>query len=683
MLHPSLHAITGLLSPQFCLEQLEDRRLLAAVVPGLLDPLSVPKYVNPMPNALDPSFIYQPVSGTQTQYDIGVYPIAQDLGLGPINPVTGQQTPVLTKLYGYGTSASTATYPGRTFVAESGTPVSIKWRNELWTSAGVPISLDDYVVRTFNSDGENVSAVDHSLFDMDHMPMQGIPVVTHLHGGHTESASDGTPEQWYTPPLAWGAPVETGPDYVKDVFTYDNDQRAAALWYHDHAMGTTRLAAYAGQAGFYIIRDAFDTGNANNAWGLPAGAYEIPIAIQDKTFTASGELFYPSTSVQDPDSDNDIDPSTLPEMFGDTIVVNGKAWPFLNVEPRTYRFHLLNGSDSRFYNFFIPAAGSPNANVPIVQIGGDQGIFNTAVTLNSLLLAPGERADVIINFTGLQGQSLVLRNNAKTPYPKGETVNPQTTGQIMQFRVGTTVTTPASPIPTTLRGGPGQPAWIDPLTATTDPVTGQAKVRKVGLFEIMDQYGRITPMLGTVGSATDGPKGFMEPVTETPFLNDTEIWEVYNTTADSHPIHLHLVSFQIINHQKFNFALDPETNGVVPGSIRFTGKPMSSPANEQGWEDTVIMNPGEVTRIIARYDRLGKYVWHCHILSHEEHDMMRPMEVIAPPTKTLTALSTPASTSDLAAPAPFATNAFATASRPLVRLIDETTASEGQLPLYL
>jgi spore coat protein A len=594
--------------------------------PALLDPRGIAKFVNPLPNALDPSFIYQPVAGSS--YDIGVYPIEQDLGLGN-DPLTG--VPIKTKLYGYGTSAGTATYPGRSFVVDSGSPISVTWRNELWSGEPeVPLALDEYVVRTFDSLGRNVAAVDYSLFNHDAMPMLGIPIVTHLHGGHTESASDGLPGQWYTPPIVGGAPVETGPDYVKNAFVYDNDQQASSLWYHDHAMGTTRLAAYAGQAGFYIIRDEFDTGDADNAWGLPFGRYEIPIAVQDKMFTSSGELFYPTITATNPDDGSTIDPSTDAEMFGDTIIVNGKAWPFLDVEPRKYRFRLLNGSDSRFYNFFIPNPNPGGGTVPIVQIGTEQGVLDAPVMLKSLVLAPGQRADVVIDFSRFADKELVLRNNAKTPFPKGSTVDPLTTGQIMQFRVGTVISTPDNPLPATLRGGPGQPPRIAPLTATPDPVTGEGKTRKLGLFEVEDDFLRITPMLGTVGGESDGPIPFMAPTTEKPLLNDTEIWEVYNATVDGHPIHLHLVSFQVVSREKFRFALDPETGGIEPDSLRLVGRP-SRPQSNEGWQDTVQMFPGEVTRIIAKFDRPGAYVWHCHILSHEEHDMMRPFEVVAPP----------------------------------------------------
>ncbi|HWP41448.1 MAG TPA: multicopper oxidase domain-containing protein, partial [Tepidisphaeraceae bacterium] len=441
--------------------------------------------------------------------------------------------------------------------------------------------------------------------------------------------SDGLPGQWYTPPLdTHGNPREVGPDYVKRTFTYDNDQPAATLWYHDHSMGITRLHAYAGLAGFYLIRDAYDTGDANNAWGLPWGKYELPIAIQDKLFTASGELFYPTMRAVNPDTGDSIDPSTMPEMFGDTILVNGKAWPYYDVEPRKYRLRLLNASDSRFYNLSL-ATG--DGVLPIIQIGSEQGMLNAPVSLSSLVIAPGQRADVIVDFAAAAGQSVIMRNTAKTPFPKGAAPDPRTTGQIMQFRIGTTVSLPDNPLPATLRGLPGQPPLITPLSPSTDPLTGAARIRKLGLFEVEDDYLRITPMLGTVGGPDDGTIGFMEPVTETPLLNDTEIWEIYNTTPDAHPIHLHLVRFQVLSRQKFSFSLDPISGGVVPGSIRLAGRPRAPYINE-GWQDTVQMMPGEVTRIIAKFDKPGAYVWHCHILAHEEHDMMRPFEVIEPQT---------------------------------------------------
>ena len=320
-------------------------------------------------------------------------------------------------------------------------------------------------------------------------------------------------------------------------------------------------------------------------------------------FTSSGQLLYPS----DPDDDDAPSPSVLPEVFGDFILVNGMTWPYLEVEPRQYRFRLLNGSDSRFYNLFL------SSGQPFIQIGSDQGLLPAPFMTNQLLIAPGERKDIVLDFSdpSMWGQTIIVKNNAKTPYPKGEAPEPQTTGRVMAFKVNKALNTnyPLTSIPPSLR-----PA-ITPLQTNSQP-------RKLILFETEDQFGRIMPVLGTV---EDGYLEFRDHLTENPSLNGTEIWEFYNETVDAHPIHLHLVKMQLISRQKFSASID-EQNGK-PSNIKLIGQPKYPSADEQGWKDTWITHPGEVTRVIANFDRPGLYVWHCHILSHEEHDMMRPFFV--------------------------------------------------------
>jgi spore coat protein A len=230
-----------------------------------------------------------------------------------------------------------------------------------------------------------------------------------------------------------------------------------------------------------------------------------------------------------------------------------------------------------------------------------------------MLIAPGERKDIVLDFSGpaLWGQTIIVTNNAKTPYPKGDAVNPQTTGRIMAFRVNKPLNTnyPFTTLPTVLR------APITPLQSTLPP-------RKLILFEAKDEFGRLKPMLGTV---ENGVLEWHDAITENPMLNSTEIWEIYNETMDAHPIHLHQVSMQLLNRQKFNASVDLE-NGK-PAGIRLLGQPKTPTPDEQGWKDTWVMYPGEVTRVIATFDNEGLYVWHCHILSHEDHEMMRPFYV--------------------------------------------------------
>ena len=259
-----------------------------------------------------------------------------------------------------------------------------------------------------------------------------------------------------------------------------------------------------------------------------------------------------------------------------------------------------------FYNVWI-APGPGLASGPVInQIGTDDGLLYAPVPLSQLTIGPGERADVLVDFAGHEGQTLVLRNNARSPFPKGESVDPQTSGQIMAFRVGPGPVEDPGIIPAVLR-----PAPIEPLMQT-------GMTRRLVLFEGTDEYGRLQPSLGTTDQ---GALKWDDPITENPMLDDVEIWEVYNATEDAHPIHQHLVAFQIIDRQKYRARVGED--GSLSG-IRLIGKPRKAEANEQGWKDTAQMFPGQVTRVIAKYDREGRYVWHCHILSHEDHEMMRP-----------------------------------------------------------
>lgn len=473
----------------------------------------------------------------------------------------------MTTVWGYNGS-----YPGPTIEAYRDQEVTVTWNNDL-------VDSDDFPL-------EHLFPVDESLIDYN--LNFGIPTVTHLHGGHTEAASDGNPMAWFTPGFN-----QTGVTFEKQDYYYENDQEAATLWYHDHTMGITRLNVYAGLAGFYLLRDEWE-----NSLNLPSGEYEVPLAIQDRSFYSDGSLYYPSNPYPAEQGGG-----ILPEMFGDFILVNGAAWPFLDVEPRKYRLRLLNGSDSRFYELFLPG-------VDFYQIGSDGGLLNSPVLTNRIPIGPGERIDVIVDFSAVPGQNLILRNNARSPHPYGETPNPRTTGQIMAFKVATTLSEPdTSVLPTNLRPSP--------LAA----LGNSSKTRQLILSEGEDEYGRVKPMLGTVA---DGPLEFMEEITENPGMNAIEEWEIYNTTPDAHPVHLHLVHFQVINTQKFNVKKFIPGN---PGSIQLLGQPRKPSAVDAGLKDTFVILPGEVARVKALFDKEGLYVWHCHILSHEDYDMMRPFYV--------------------------------------------------------
>lgn len=572
----------------------------------LLDPKTQVKFVNPLPNPLDPSFIFKPtgVKDGFDYYEIGAFQFQQDLGLK--NPETGET--LLTTLWGYGEDAASATYPGKTFVVEENRKILVKWINNLVDSNGkllqhlLPVDPTIHWALDGIKDWKNL----------------GVPIVTHLHGGLTESASDGLPEQWFTPNFAI-----KGKDFVKDTYVYDNNQEAATLWYHDHALGITRLNVYAGLAGFYILRD----NNENeliNTNQIPSGAYEIPLLIQDRVFTKDGQLFFPTTTDGLPEEVPGL--TVLPEFFADFILVNGQAWPVLEVEPRLYRFRILNGSDSRFYHLWITPDNTKSMNTgpDFNQIGSDGGLLNSPVTLNELTIGPGERQDVIIDFSKFMGKTFIIRNDANSPYPDGDPADPDTNGQIMAFKVN-------KPLDSTVPVIKSIPKDLRPLSGVIkylkdDPSYSASQMtRKLILFESVDEFGRIFPLLGT---ADKGKMLWSDPITEKPVLNNIEVWEIYNTTMDAHPIHLHAVSFQVISSQKFKAIQDKES-GVLK-LTQLQEQPVPPLKNDQGWKDTVKILPGTVTKIIVKFTLPGLFAWHCHILSHEDNEMMRPLFVETP-----------------------------------------------------
>lgn len=570
----------------------------APPVPTLLVGNLQPKFINMLPNALARNFILKPVGKTRRgvdYYKIERRPFVANLGI-----VNAQNRPLFTPMFGYASEHETPTFPGKTFLVSNHKPIKVFWKNNLVNKKnGAPLPLLRYVPvdQTIH-----LAMPEHPPY-----PKSGVPTVVHLHGGFTEELSDGYPEAWNTPHFA-----QKGPFLKKKVFTYSNRQEPTMLWYHDHALGITRLNNYAGLVGAYVIR-----GNPENRLvkehKLPSSRYEVPLIITDKMFTANGELFFPYIDNQNPKAPR---PTVLPEFFGDFILVNGKAWPFVPVEPRQYRLRILNGCDSRFLDLrLVEDQNNPAVGVQFYQVGTDQGLLNKPVAITHLLIAPGQRADLVVDFSQYKHKTLVMTNTANAPYPDGDPVDPLSTGLVMSFKVTKKLNTdyPLSHLPKKLRHHP-----IKRLQPT-------AKTRQVLLFETKDGYGRIMPMLGTPAL---GMLEWHQPVTETPLLGTTEIWEIYNTTGDAHPIHLHAGDFQILDRQNFTGDLDPIT-GVLT-NIQLLGPSPIGPT-EHGLFDTAIVYPGsgqalgQMTRIIMKFSLPGHYVWHCHILSHEDHDMMRPL----------------------------------------------------------
>jgi FtsP/CotA-like multicopper oxidase with cupredoxin domain len=541
-----------------------------------LDPRTLRKYADALP---------RPAKLTGTFHNIAITEFQQKLHT---------QLPPTT-VWGYNGS-----YPGPTIEAVRGVPLQVLWRNQLATQtllARLPVDQTLHWADPLKQ---------HPNFNRYTGP---VPTVVHLHGGETEPQSDGHPDAWFTPNFAI-----RGPGWKKEVYLYTNQQPATTLWYHDHVLGMTRLNVYAGMAGFYLLREP----QVETQLNLPRGNYEREIVIQDRTFDVNGQLTYPNGGVNPA-----LHPFWVPEFFGNTMVVNGKVWPFLEVEPRKYRFRLLNGSNARFYHLKL------SNGRPFIQIGTDGGYLARPVQVNQLLLAPGERADVIVDFTGHKAKSTIsMANDARAPFPNGTPADPQTVGQIMQFRI----------VPLTAPDTSSLPASL-----STIPTLGPPSVtRLLTLNEVMGEGGPLAVLL-------EG-KEWATPVTEKPRVGATELWEVVNLTADTHPIHLHLVQFQLLNRQRFQSSYLRAYNALNPvlPALTTTNPPIGpylqdgvlAPApNELGWKDTVRMNPGEVTRLLVKFAPIGGggysfnakaapgYVWHCHILEHEDNEMMRPYQL--------------------------------------------------------
>ena len=462
-----------------------------------------------------------------------------------------------TRLWGYNSQ-----FPGPTIEVNQGEPIEVLWMNELPKRHFLP--------------------VDKSIHHVAEHPE--VRTVTHLHGSETQSDNDGYPEAWFTRNFE-----EVGPFFERSVYQYPNHQRATTLWYHDHAMGITRLNMYAGLAGLYIIRD-----KQEKALNLPKDDYEIPLVIQDRTFNDDGSLFYPSEP--DPPDPALPDPSIVPFFLGDTILVNGKVWPYMEVEPRKYRFRVLNASNTRAYQLYL------DSEQPFYQIGTDGGLMSKTVKVNKLPMEPAERVDLILDFSNLEGETIHLKNEL------GPDADPEDeTNDVMQFKVN---------LPLSEKDTTDIPHFLSHIPTLRD--NRITNIRSLKLLGSTDEYDRPLLLLDN--------KKWSDPVTENPILGATEIWSFMNLTGFTHPIHIHLIQFQILDRRPFDLDLYNEQ-----GDIIFTGAATPPAPYERGWKDTVAAPSAQITRIIVHFTPFtGRYVWHCHILEHEDYDMMRPMDVIDP-----------------------------------------------------
>ena len=543
-----------------------------------------------------------------------------------VNQRLHRDLPRKTPMWGYadyrtGTPVG-ACSPGPTMIGMRGTPVQVTYTNKL---PSTPLF------------GEDDPLILHHIAEAAGVSMSSIPPVrinTHLHGGRISGNADGNP---YATKLSG----ELTPGKSKTV-TYLNDQAEALAWYHDHAVGITRRNVYSGLAGGFVIADP-----ESPVTGLPGGEYDVPLIIQDRELemdalgALTGRLSYPGTMMMPAPGR-----TWVPEFFGRFAMVNGKIWPYMEVEPRLYRFRLLNGSQSRFYalRLFSTVVGA----VPFRMIGTDLGWLSTddrnPLPVQRILLAPAERADVLVDFSDLAGSRVVLRDN---PLPAGTAspAPPMHQDGIVQFRVAgskRSVSFPTLPSPT--KAPTAARKITHTLEEVIDPATAMPK------FALLDGKLFHDPLQAKATNAAGATVAGADVVK----AGQAVMLELVNLTADTHPIHTHLTDFRVVSRQAidtkaYQAALDAQRTGWDPvahtGDTAWMGKLLPNPSSyvkdgsraadaiENGPKDTVRANPGEVTRIVGTFSLPAgvsapqKYVWHCHILEHEDNDMMRPIEV--------------------------------------------------------
>jgi FtsP/CotA-like multicopper oxidase with cupredoxin domain len=661
------------------------RHVIHAAIPGgTLDPGAIPKFATPLliPPVMPRAGVFRLPGGKPADYyEISMRQITQQILPAGLPPTT---------VWGYGAVTGSGrnpllvhNAPSLTIEADWNRPVRVKWINDLVDASGnyLPHLLPvDPTLHWANPPGGVDGRDSRPTFAAIPARYTGpVPMVTHVHGAvGVGDESDGYAEAWYLPaagnvPDGYAAEgtwynffagkalasygAVWGPGFA--TFQYPNDNRACTIWYHDHALGMTRLNVYAGPAGFYIIRGgpAGDKRVIDSRTGLAAVLpgpapregdkfpsnktyFEIPIAIQDRAFNEDGSLFYPDTreffdgivrpfigEMAGMDMEA-FSPIWNPEFFGNCLIANGNTWPFLGVQQRRYRFRFLNGCQSRF--LILDFNDIPG--VDVWQIGNEGGFLAAPVNItalgNRLLMGLAERADVIVDFSSVPPGTYVL-SNAGPDEPFGGGVpgvdfdpsDPESTGRVIELRVAPAL----APDPTTPPQFLLLPAILPlPASTVTRPL---ALIEKMGMGyddENEPVEGPLEALLGRVG--IDGipvSQMWMEPVTENPEVGAIETWEIYNTTGDAHPMHVHEVVFEVLNRE--GLVVDEDGDAVLP--LQLDGNVTPPEPWETGFKDTVIAYPGQVTRIRMQFNTPGQFVWHCHIVEHEDNEMMRPYRI--------------------------------------------------------
>ncbi|KAM1517461.1 hypothetical protein ACFX1Z_020550 [Malus domestica] len=493
-----------------------------------------------------------------------------------------------TPVFAYGTRKRTATVPGPTIEALQGIDTFVTWRNYLPSKHILP--WDPTIPTALPATNK------------------GVPTVVHLHGGIHEPASDGSAEAWFTAKFK-----ARGPSWPKRRYRYRNQQQPGNLWYHDHAMGLTRVNLLAGLIGAYIVRQP----EVEDPLRLPSGEFDRTLVVFDRSFRTDGSIYMNSTG-----NNPSIHPQWQPEYFGDAIIVNGKAWPQLKVRRRKYRFRIINASNARFFRFFF-ANG-----LRFIHVGADSAYLGKPVGTKDILLAPSEIADVVVDFSKSKNANAILANDAPYPYPSGDPVN-TANSKVMQFVIVDHSELDTSHVPARL------------IQYPVPDLSSASRTRYIAMYEYTSDVDEPTHLY------LNG-KSYEAPATEIAKAGTGEVWNVINLTEDNHPLHIHLGLFvaleqrELVSVEKFKDCMNKLNDAVKCQISKYAvGKRVEVPAHEKGWKNVFKMRPGTVTKIFLRFayihsnasyefDPTAKpgYVYHCHILDHEDNAMMRPLKIV-------------------------------------------------------
>ncbi|KAL8160084.1 hypothetical protein V2J09_001621 [Rumex salicifolius] len=494
-----------------------------------------------------------------------------------------------TPVFAYGTSKRTATIPGPTIEAIQGVDTYVTWQNHL--------------------PPHHILPWDKTIPVAEPASKTGIPTVVHLHGGIHAPTSDGHSHAWFTAGFK-----DKGATWSNVTYHYPNQQHPGNLWYHDHAMGLTRVNLLAGLAGAYVVRQP----SVEAPLRLPSGdEFDRVLVVSDRGFLKNGSIYMDSKG-----NNPTIHPEWQPEYFGDVILVNGKAWPKLTVRRRKYRFRIINTSNARFFRLQL------SNGLHFIHVGSDSAYLHKPIKTKRFLLAPSEIADVIVDFSKSHSDHAILLNSASYPFPSGDPVN-EANSKVMRFTILGELESDTSRVPIKLLNYP-----------SPDLLSGAVRTRYIALYEYE--------------SSTDEPThlyinglSYDAPATEIPKAGTSEVWYMINLTDDNHPIHVHLGLFvaldqtELVEIDEFKTCMQKVNDAERCGVHRHArGKYTPVPEYEKGWKNVFKLQPGHVTKLYLRFsyihtDELYRfdataepgYIYHCHILDHEDNVMMRPLKL--------------------------------------------------------